>query len=228
MVPCTRRRALLGAAGVLAALAGCSGSSSGSDRSGGPEPGENVETEPDHHALRNSRNGPAVWIGSGDGGSGSTPDDDARRRRSHGLIATRRDADRLAFADVDGADGARAFVEGTDFDRETLLIEPDSVGECYDLQLCYVTWSATEYHTYYARHYRDVDVACSTDDRDRVAHFIRIPDTIDPERVRGSGSGTTSGTCHGWERRLERRRAEANATADPDGDDTEAASGGRG
>lgn len=231
MVPCTRRRALHGAAGLLTALAGCSGSSSGSDRAGGPVTAENVEMEPERLDLRNPQDNPAAWIRPEDAQERtSTPTDADHRYREYGLIATREKADRIAFADIDGIDSAKTFVDETDFETETLLLEPDRIGECFTLKLCYITWSATEYHTYYARLYRDVDVACSTENHDRVAHFIRIPDTLDPEKVRGSGSGTTSGTCHGWQRRLERRRvarsgAPGNETK-RDGTTTEAASGG--
>lgn len=227
MRPCTRRRALGGAAALLAALAGCSGSVSKSGGSNAPGAVENVETDPESYALRNPRDEPAVWLRSEDDGEtrrSDTGDGTWLGARTEALIASRSTADRLAFADVEGIDGARSFVRETEFDRETLLVDPERVGECFALELCYVTWSATEYHTYYARRYRDVDVACSADRRDGTARLVRIPDALDPERVTSRGSGTTSRTCYSWEGRG--AAIGTDGSAERDGNSTEAASGG--
>ena len=202
MVPTTRRRALLGAAGVLAGLAGCAGHTASSGSSSGSDPLPNVETDPARYALRNPAREPAVWIGPEDG----TETDDDHRGRPGGLVASPTTADRLAFAPVDGVEAAREFVETTDFERETLLVEATPVGACYELEFCHVEWSTTRYHSYYARHYRPVDVACEADERHVVSSLVRIPEALDPEEVTGSGSGVSSGGCHSWERRLEASR----------------------
>lgn len=210
MVPLTRRRALQGAAGFLASLAGCADATSESGQSSGPRTPENVEHDPEHRVLRGPNGGEsaAVWLApETPTASGDSPTD--RQWVHRDVIATRAVADRLAFADVDGAAEAKEFVDGTDFETETLLVLPEHVPECHTLELCHVTWSETDYHAYYARHYRDWEVPCETDANDRQVFLVRLPDTLDPEEVTGSGSGTTSGTCYGWERRLERRREAA-------------------
>lgn len=229
---CTRRQALQGAAVLLTGLAGCSGSSSSSGSSSAPETAENVETEPAHYMLRSQDDTPPVRMLPEEtrGDETATTANARRRLPDRGLVATRETADRITFADIDGAEEARSFVEGTDFDRETLLLEPDRIGECFKLDLCYITWSATEYHTYYARLYRDVEVACEADARVWAVNLIRIPDTLDPDEVTGSGSGMASGTCYPWERRLE-RRVEPNASSRKrrhrDAASTDAAGGGQ-
>lgn len=207
----TRRRVLHGAAGLFAALAGCSGTSTST--AGGPAggPDTSVETDPEHYALRSSGTEPVAWLHpeGRNPGAADSPESasEVERHRQVALVASRERADRIAFGDVDGRDEARTFVEGTDFDRETLLLYPESVGECFFLELCYLTWSATEYHVYFSRGYRDVDVDCRTDARDLVAWLIRIPDTLDPEAVTTTGGGTTSSTCDRWEHRVENRDA---------------------
>ena len=218
---------------LLIGLAGCSRSSSSSGSSSAPETAENVETEPAHYMVRGQQDTPPVWMRpEGTRGDESPTTEGVRRRLpDHGLVATREMANRITFSDIDGAEEARSFVEGTDFDRETLLLEPDRIGECFKLDLCYITWSATEYHTYYARLYRDVEVVCEADARVWTVNLIQIPDTLDPDEVTSSGSGTASGTCHPWQQRLERRRAETNASSrnrdDRDAASTDSASGGQ-
>jgi len=207
MVSRTRRALLQGAAALSLGLAGCSGATSSSTTvtASNRLTGENAVLEPDHVALRTPENAPIVWFDDELPESPeSTPDD--RHRISdaeEGLIADDADAAELRFADVDGTDDARTFVEETDFDTETLVLETTRVPECYRLELCGATWSATDYHTYYGRVLRPADVACSTDAWDRVAHLIRLPAALDPSEITGRGSGTSGSGCGGFRRRYE-------------------------
>lgn len=218
MVPHTRRRLLQGAAALAAGLAGCNGSSSGVSSSNHPDDAENLETDPEGYALRNADNAPVAWFASSETSTAppTTEREPRISERETGLVATAERASRLRFADVDGVDGARSFVEETDFDRETVLLETRLVRECFRLDLCAITWSATSYHTYFGRTYRPADVACRTDANDRVAQLVRIPDTLDPDAVTSHGSGSTSGSCakfrHAFERRMDERGSDGDTS----------------
>lgn len=211
MVPYTRRRTLQGAAALLTGLAGCGGSTSGSSRSNEMGPEDNVDLDPPNVALRHHRNEPPIWIDdTRDSDTESTTEQPWRRGTTRGLIASRETAQQLTIADIEGREEVLQFLEHTDFTQATLVLDATRVDECYHRDLCYVTWSATRYHTYYARHYREASVACSTDAHDGIAHLIRIPDTLDPDEVTGSGTGTTSGSCHEM---IDRRRARQDSGA---------------
>ncbi|MFC4451827.1 hypothetical protein [Halorussus aquaticus] len=158
---------------------------------------ENVVRDPEFVTLRDSDADALAWVPSegttaSDGDESSTPSATHRERR---LVATAEAADRLRFADVEGADDARQFVAETDFESQTLFLERHRVRECFRLKLCYITWSETEVGTRYGRYYRDADVACRTDAEDATVRLIRVPDALDPERVSGYSSGTNSNGC---------------------------------
>ena len=212
MSPRTRRQTLRGAAALLAAFAGCSGTSS--DRSNDePHYPENVELDPETYSLRNPGGGPVVRRRSESTTEGENGDDggESPSFRGYWFVASSEDAKDLVYADVAGADEARRFVAATDFDEETIFVQQRSVGECYRLELCYVGWSGTEIWTEFGRRYRDADVACEVGAESAVAILVRIPDVIDPERNHGFGFGVRSGGCH--VRPELRRRANRNATS---------------
>lgn len=220
MVSLTRRRALrCGAAGLLPALAGCSGllSAERTVESNGPDGAENVERDPEHVYLRNPDDELPAWIPPEE--ETAAGEEGARDRRhipNGGVVADRETAGRIRYADVEGAEQAESFVAGTDFESETLLLEAAGIGECYELKLCFLTWSQDHYHTYYTRQYRPAEFACGADDEDEGVQFIRIPDTLDPERVTGSGSSFHTRGCLPAKRQLRGRR-NPNGTATPGG-----------
>lgn len=210
MVPQTRRRLLQGATALLAGLAGCSGSSSVTSSSNDPRDAENVAVDPERVSLRNPANEPVVWLGDSETDD-APPTTEAGPRisdREEGIVDSEETAATLQFADVDGVGRARRFVETTDFDRTTLLLETRPVRECFRLELCGLTWSSNSYHTYFGRYYRPADVACRVDATDHVSWLLRIPDTIDPNAIRSRGSGTSGSGCTGFHRRYEEMRNE--------------------
>lgn len=198
MVPATRRALLTGAAAAVAGLAGCSGSNSSSSSSPPSDP-ENLETEPLTVSVRHTENAPVAWLGEK-----PTPTGD-RRLSDHetDLIPNAETAADLGFADLDGVDELQSFVDSTDFDRETLLLESHRVDECYRLELCAVTWSASSYHTYWTQTLRPADVACSAESQDRVATLVRIPAPLDPAELNGAGSRMSRGSCSKYRTELE-------------------------
>lgn len=195
MVPSTptRRRTLLAAAGTLAALAGCSGSNSGGGRGTPASGGRRQRFDPDsvlpHHRLRAATDDPLLWDPT------VTSDGDSTRQRRPTFIASRETADRIEFADVDGAADARAFLDETTFDAETIYVERYPVRACYTLQLCGVSWTETSIDTEFGRVLRDADVACEADARESTAWLIRIPESLDPDLITSYGSGSSSRSC---------------------------------
>ncbi|WP_338740085.1 hypothetical protein [Haloplanus salilacus] len=214
----TRRRALHGVAAALVggALAGCSGeSSSTSTHPANATATGNVAFDPESYSLRNAGHGPILWSDERPTTEPGTDDGEGQRRPwdHHLFVADADDAAAVSVADVEGADGAREFLDSTDYDAATVYVERVGIGECYAQDLCRVRWSATGVDTDYARYYRDADVACETDARDVLVTLIRIPEAFDPSDVNSYGSSRGSGTCERSNEHFRRRR---NETADGD------------
>lgn len=192
----TRRRALHGFVGVLAFVAGCSGEDIGtgpSDRATTPNPNAETVTDPDSATLRVSGERSAVWREEE-----ATDDSRGRDRISREFLTDVRTAESLSFAtdgDGTGAEEVRSFLDSTDYAAETVYVEQVAVGDCFRRELCSVRWTDTEIETSYARRFRDADVACETGAKDTVAWFVRIPDTVDPDAIRGRGSRYGSDGC---------------------------------
>ncbi|QZY00527.1 hypothetical protein [Halobaculum rubrum] len=215
MVPSklTRRRTLLGAAGALAALAGCSGSDSSGDRVTPTEPARepfDPESVPPHRRLRGTIDGPLVWLPD----ETQTETNGEPRRRTPTFLTSRDQVDRLRFADVEGVEAARALLKETAFDSETVFLERVPVPSCYELQLCDVSWSATDIDTQFGRVVRDADVACEHDARDSTAWLVRVPEALDPERITSYSSGMSGSSC-GERRRPPEREHPITADAVP-------------
>jgi len=206
----TRRRALAGAAGLLAGFAGCSGESSSSS-SYPPETIGNVELNPESYSLRNPERAPTVWSGER-----PTPREDEERvhRRHHLFVTNADEAAAVAFADVDGAADARAFLHATDYDAATVYVEQWTIGACFAPDLCSIQWSESDVRTDYTRRYRDADVRCEADDEDVLAVLIRIPTAFDPSGVNSYGSSRGSGTCERENERIRRRRNASDDSGD--------------
>lgn len=118
-----------------------------------------------------------------------------RRAARRGFVTTDGAASMLRVEDVAGAQSAREFLTETDFDEEFVFVDRQSVDQCYDLVLCYVTWSASELRRTYAEIYRDYDVACSADELDRIVRFIRLEGSVDPWLVETGGAITHRDGC---------------------------------
>lgn len=190
------RRELLATlgSGAAAALAGCGGDSASSTRSvGGGERPENLETDPEHASFRVPDGERGVRVETtGNGGDGDVPAATFPGRR---IVASAKAAKQLVFADADGAAAAKTFLEGTDFESETVFLTQVGIGECYDVELCSVSWRSDHITTNFARLLRPADVACDADADTLVVMLIRIPAVLDPEQVNGFGSSLSSGGC---------------------------------
>lgn len=198
MVPIERRRLLKGAVVALAGLAGCSGESSTRSATVGRSRKDAADrVVPDHHSLRHQNVKPPVWLVPEDATPTATASDTEHRRyRGRSLVSDASTAERLRFADVDGADEARTFVSETNFGEETLLVHGQSVPACYNLSLCDVSWTDSSVRTSYGQVLRDADDACDADARHGLSMLIRLPVVIEEDDIRSSGSSTSGSPCY--------------------------------
>lgn len=197
----TRRRLLRSAAALagVGAVAGCNGTGEASNTAVSeqdPDPPADAVTDPAAVVLRAPSDEPVIRESTDDGDTASDDGSDGQVDEwRHDLIAEAETASSLSIADVDGADEAREFLEGTDFETETVYVERHVVGECYEQRLCWIRWTDERVETSYTRVLRPAEAACSADARVGVTHLIRLPVALDPERIRGFSSGGGSGQC---------------------------------
>ncbi|MCD2203503.1 hypothetical protein [Halobacterium sp. KA-6] len=165
----SRRRALqaLGTA-AAATLAGCSGEES----SGFEEPATRRRGEPvtDYslHTVRQSSVEPLFWRGER-----STRTE--RRPGGHIYVSDEDDLDDVSFADSDTAAELRAFVQETDYDSESVLVQSRAIQQCYDLRLRGVWREDDGLQTSFCSSLRPADAACSRDAEETVGVGIRLP-----------------------------------------------------
>lgn len=226
MPPFTRRRALQGAVGLLAGFAGCNDG----DPSGSPTPpardrdGDRIARDPEYVTLRPTEyelGDRLAWFVD----PADRPTDDGtverRDREMRGLIADRATADTLTIDEEvvaetevsESAEAVREFVAATDFDRETILLDPQLTYECYRLVLCHVSWTDDEYEVRYGRFLRDHDVACEAGARDGHLTVARIPAALDPETMEHGGTGVSNGFCRPPRGERDRPTPSGDATA---------------
>lgn len=217
MVPLTRRRALHGAAGLVAALAGCSGTGFGESESTrthpretpADEPGHGSEADPDYVTVRSDADRPPVWFGDEDGSDRPG----AGERHYHGdrtIIDGEDRADRVRVAGAVDAEPVRSFLDETDFEAETVYLEVNQVEECFRLELCRIQWRPDDVETDYGRVLRPYDERCDADARVYEARLIRIPDALDHEDVNSYGSSVGGGACG---ERVARARADGSSAS---------------
>jgi len=195
----------------MVGLAGCgeSATDAATERASVP-PERGDRTVPDHRTLRNTDDRPAVWLRDEDDATESASSDDPPAYGDgRGFVAGSGDADRLRFADVDGAEAVRRFVGDTDFDAATVYVLTRPVRECLTLELCNVSWSESDVEVDFGSRYRDADASCRADARDGVSVLIRIPEPLDPDAITGYGSSWSSGPC-----RSRRPPAEGDTTTE--------------
>lgn len=148
--------------------------------------------DPERAAVRHDGDGPVVWR---DGERTPEEGESERRYPTYGFVASEGDREALRFADVDGVDEVESFLNGVDFDSETIHYVQSEVRECYRRELCHVAWSSDRVQTQFAWHLRDAGEACEADAHVIVAWFVKIPEALDPDDITQYGTGG-SGDCH--------------------------------
>ncbi|WP_380675949.1 hypothetical protein [Salinigranum sp. GCM10025319] len=193
MVPhsTSRRRLLQAAAGLsVAGLAGCNERVTGGSET--PSATETVQPTLDYDAAIVRNPDPESFVRYDSEG----PDRDEYLQET---LTTTADADRVSFAtEIDGVDDARRLLRETDFERNVVHVSERPVGECRALEVDYVTVDGDSFDLDFCSPLRPADVACSLDERDVVAAFVRFPMETDDLASYTVGHG---GSCERPRRR---------------------------
>lgn len=175
MVPTPSRRALLAGvgAGVAGLLAGCT-----TPETRNPQPEDGVlVTDYTVEMTRSQRDRPPVVAAVEEpddtgGRTARTPEPvdirSIRSERAATELEIRRDATNAA--------GARRLLDETSFADESVAVYQTPIGECYSLQVNYVTRNSDGSPDLdFCRVIRDAHTACQRDASDYVAAFVRLP-----------------------------------------------------
>ena len=160
-MPPSRRRLLHALAGVTAGLAGCADLADPAvDR---PTPGPRGERVRPLAVVAVRRESPDPLV----------TDEDGDARDAH--LTSAEEANELAFADDDAAARLAAAVEETDFERHSLFLHQQTVGECYRVHLTEVSRRDDSVHFSFCRELRGANDACTKGKQVRVGYAIRLP-----------------------------------------------------
>ena len=91
--------------------------------------------------------------------------------------------DELAFAAVDGADDAEAFLRATSYDDSSVLIVQFETDRCQRVDLVDVRWRADSIYVTLCSQLYGYDVDCEAERPEWSTLFIRIPEPINPDDV---------------------------------------------
>jgi hypothetical protein len=196
-----RRRALLrGACGLAAAAAGCSGLGGTDSESSSPtvtvrerpgETGSPAGSNPTAFVRRFDADRPPVWVGTNERPTAGRHYD----RIDSEFIDSRAAVDRLGVDEEFDRTGIDEFLAETDFERETVYLQPVTLEECFTLTLCGVHWGADQISTDYNRLTRPYDERCAVDATVYEVWFIRLPEAIDTDAVNSFSTSIGSGQC---------------------------------
>ena len=199
----TRRALHHGAVGLAAAIAGCSGlldestnsthtaTSDGSD--GGPASGS--VTDPETLLVRVDTDRPPVWLAKPNSEADGRPTASDHVRLRDSIVVDSARADRISVADTIDRGQIESFFAATDFEAETVYVELSEVEECFQLDLCRISWTPTEISTDYVRRTRSYTERCGVDKQVIEARLIRIPDAIEADNVNSYSSSAGTGAC---------------------------------
>ncbi|EMA26343.1 hypothetical protein C443_01307 [Haloarcula argentinensis DSM 12282] len=140
-----------------------------------------------------------VWLDDEDG----RPTESPRSRPTESeIIDTAAKADRVSVVDDADRSEIRSFLDGTDFDTETVYVQTVTIEECFRLTLCQIRWAADNITTDYGRVSRPYDEPCTAGNKIYAVWVIRIPDTVNADDISSYSSSIGGNSC-------ERQRAGA-------------------
>jgi hypothetical protein len=199
-----RRESLAALAGAAAALAGCSGfgeaggessATPAADRgSTGDGPGHGSTGDPESLLVRTPTEQPPLWL-SDDQNEGRPTPDERRHYHDSEVIDTVSLANNLELAETVDEGRVNEFLDGTDFQTETLYLETVQVEACFELMLCRIAWGPRKVSTDYGRRTLPWDEPCGADERVFEARLIRIPDSIAADDVNSFSSSVGGSPC---------------------------------
>lgn len=137
--------------------------------------------------------------------------------------------DELAFADVDGADDAEAFLRETSYDEASALIVQFETDDCQRVEPAEFRWRADSIYVTLCSQLYGYDVDCEDGRTEWVTLFVRLPEPLNPDDVE-TFEVTFEDECGGDTDENDDNRdgnGDESAPADEDGaeadDETEAA-----
>lgn len=165
----TRRAALQACVGILAVGAGCNGESVSRSNSEPGTPTGEVHTDLETHALRTREHDPVV----------AESESDVQVPSAH-LFVDEADLETLRFVrEPEGTADVRSFAEETTFDRESLFVVQQPIGQCYRLAVSYADRDEDSFRLETCRVLRDASVPCEADVRELAVTFVRLPFAFD-------------------------------------------------
>ena len=200
----SRRRILATTSGALGAvLAGCADESEGEsssatefDESDGARYGSSHEYEvltvrssDDEHFVHPSE----------DEASAAEDDDDGfppRYRRTLQLVLDEDEANALWIeGDSNDARELREFVDATDFDTQTIVVDQRTIEDCYERRVRGILAESDSLRTRYCRHLKPPEAPCEADKSVMEAVVFRVDRRYEESpSSRGSSDGMS---CHG-------------------------------
>lgn len=202
----SRRRLLAAGSGLLSvAFAGCAGgsNSSGTGAEYGESNGETLESSHEYESLFVRSDDPTLFIYQNEEDANEAAD--ARDEdgyasptgRSTVFVLSEDDAAALWIdagdADTDASD-IRAFVDGTDFETQSVVVEQRTIEDCYDRRLLGVRARDDDFRTQYCRSLKEPTTLCEADRTVMEAIVLRVDRPYDESP--SSRASSESGSCH--------------------------------
>ncbi|MEY7849891.1 hypothetical protein AB7C87_11920 [Natrarchaeobius sp. A-rgal3] len=192
---CTRRRLIACGTGCLSALvAGCTGTDTRETTSAEHEAREGGQPSPsDEYDLLTLRSDDAEAIVYP---SDEPPEDDDEyhaklsRRRPQFIVDADDDADLV----IDSPDEpeARAFIEETDFEFESVVVEQRTIEDCYHRHVLSVQANEDNFRTEFCRSLKSPTTSCEADLEVMEALFFRVQRAYDDPPSSRSSSDSMS------------------------------------
>ncbi|WP_239647740.1 hypothetical protein [Natrinema altunense] len=171
--PLSRRRLLTATGGFSMAVAGCTGTGSNDSASGtGDDPTLDSPHEHETMSVQAERAFPVVYPNA-DAAEAAADD---RRARLHWtfVVTDADDAAALRIDDIDDAADVRSFVAATDFDAASVLVDQQSIDDCYRRRLLGVRATDETVRTSYCLALKAPTTACEAETTVLDVTLVRI------------------------------------------------------
>lgn len=132
--------------------------------------------------------------------------------------------DELAFADVDGADDAEAFLRETSYDEASALIVQFETDDCQRVEPVEFRWRADGIYVTLCSQLYGYDIDCEAGKREWVTLFARLPEPLNPDDVE-TFEVTLEDECGGDTNESDDNGDESGDDRDGNGDESAPADG---
>ncbi|MFC4541661.1 hypothetical protein ACFO5R_06950 [Halosolutus amylolyticus] len=175
------RRRLLAAGGCLSAvLAGCAGlGESETTAEHTAADGGTAMPSDEYDALTLRSDDDEYFVVTGEDSPNERDDDRSRSSRYDVAFVVTDDEAADVRIDSDDADAARSFLEATDFETESVVIEQRPIDDCYRRHLLSVQARPDEFRTQYCRSLKSPTTPCEADLTVMEAIFVRVQQAYD-------------------------------------------------